>query len=230
MFAAQQFSQVNKGQAAAAGGAATITFAGHAENTADVSNGSRTFTAAQIGTAAANRHVIVCLASGSSSIGEDWTVVTVAGQSCSKVVSVGNGNNGHTAIWITDSPVTSGTTADIVVTNTGNFRNTGCVTYAATNLVSTTATATDTETADNTAMAAAISAGGIGVAISTDGATNGNTCTTTGVTVDVNDILIETSRGDMEAGSTTSVGAGTMTVTFDWSATNLPAQCCATFR
>jgi hypothetical protein len=74
-----------------------------------------------IGTANVNRYVVIALRTRTTPASEDAlpASVTVAGQSCSLVVFVDNasGTTGIcNAIYITDNPVTTGTTADIVVT------------------------------------------------------------------------------------------------------------------
>jgi len=83
---------------------------------------TQTVTGLSIGTANANRYVAIVLrVRYSTAFSEDGlpASVTVGGQSCSVVAFVNNSGGttfiGH-AIYVTDEPVTSGTTADIVVT------------------------------------------------------------------------------------------------------------------
>lgn len=82
---------------------------------------SQTVAGLSIGTANVNRYVVVVVRTRNSTTSEDALVasVTVAGQSCSLVAFVDNtsGTTGvANSIYVTDNPVTTGTTADIVVT------------------------------------------------------------------------------------------------------------------
>jgi hypothetical protein len=97
----------------------SLTF--NAGGTQFTDGNSQTITGLSIGTANVNRYVVIALRTRNTTVSEDGNPasVTVAGQSCSLVVFVDNTSGttgiGH-AIYITDDPVTTGTTANIVVT------------------------------------------------------------------------------------------------------------------
>ena len=96
---------------------------------------SRTFSSFSIGSASSTRRVIVALSVYGSAT--NITSVTVGGQSTTKLVQAVNPNT-VVAIFITDNPVTSGTTADIAVTLNANSDRWAIATYSATNLNSVT--------------------------------------------------------------------------------------------
>jgi hypothetical protein len=97
----------------------SLTF--NAGGTQFTDGNSQTVAGLSIGTANANRYVVVALRTRNTTQSEDANPasVTVAGQSCSLVVFTDNtgGTTGvGNPIYITDNPVTTGTTADVVVT------------------------------------------------------------------------------------------------------------------
>jgi len=89
-------------------------------------NGSSvTMTGAALSSAASDRYIVVGVTNRNPSFfGSTGAVsaVTVAGQSCTKVADiVGAGfNRVRSTLWITDLPVTSGTTGNVVVTFAGS--------------------------------------------------------------------------------------------------------------
>ena len=97
---------------------AVATFAATAKNSTG-SQSSFTFSSVSIGTASADRKVVVSAATSGS--GHDTTGVTgltIGGTSATKAISVYSGSGPgrvHTELWYLNS-VSSGTTADIVVT------------------------------------------------------------------------------------------------------------------
>ena len=94
----------------------TLQFGAGATSTTNAT--SYTFTSHAIGAAATNRYVVVLLVARPG--GTDTGVtVTVGGQSCSAVSGgplPGSGLTAYPYIFITDAPVTTGTTASVVVT------------------------------------------------------------------------------------------------------------------
>lgn len=85
---------------------------------------TQTITGLSIGTANVNRYVVIVVRTRNNTASEDGlpASVTVAGQACSLVAFVDNSGGTTTtcnAIYITDNPVTTGTTANIVVTAPG---------------------------------------------------------------------------------------------------------------
>ena len=95
-------------------GPVAISFTANSSNLADVTNGTYTFSSQAIGAVAADRYIVLTIARQSTAV---VTGITVAGTACSIVARTANSDD-HSAIWITDSAITSGTTATIVVTVT----------------------------------------------------------------------------------------------------------------
>lgn len=147
-------------------GAASVTDAGTLSS-------PETFTSVPIGSipsgvGATNRHVIVAIMDNVTTL----TSVTVGGVSCTQRASF-TANSINVRLWVTDSPVNTGTTASIVVAFTGGGAL-RIAAFAAYDLQSTTATATATTSTNGGSMSCAISAGGVLVALSY-GISNGGT-------------------------------------------------------
>ena len=109
---------------------------------------TNTFSGHSIGTASDDRYIVVAI-SFSISAGRSFAACTVGGAATTilKHTVSGLSSNGHgeAIIVITDDPVTSGTSADIVVTQGGSAGGTNGSTigvYALTGLSSTSATHT----------------------------------------------------------------------------------------
>lgn len=82
---------------------------------------SYSFTSQAIGTAAANRYVVVTVFNRDATLSNGAATVssvTVGGTSCTKITEVNNSGYGglNLAMFITTSPVTTGTTATVAVT------------------------------------------------------------------------------------------------------------------
>jgi hypothetical protein len=110
------------GLRAAAPTVASLTF--NAGGTQLTDGNTQTITGLSIGTANVNRYVVIVVRTRNNTASEDAlpASVTVAGQSCSLAAFVNNSSGTTTtgsAIYITDNPVTTGTTANIVVTAPG---------------------------------------------------------------------------------------------------------------
>lgn len=108
---------------------------------------SHTFSAAGIGDADANRYVIVGVGVYMNTSTSPTAIsVTVGGQSTTAAATQQNQRT-ILGIYVTDAPVTSGTTADIVVsTSSNNFSEKSFGSYSAINIDSTTPTDTLTAT------------------------------------------------------------------------------------
>jgi len=122
-----------------------ITFIG---NTIGTAAPTATFSNHAIGTASADRYIVVCIQTGIPA-NSRFGSCTVGGESTTIVKHVSNTitANGHSeiAICITDEPYTSGTTADIFVNQSTSGQNANAWAvgvYALTGLSSTTATDT----------------------------------------------------------------------------------------
>lgn len=161
---------------------ATVTFVSSGSGTASAIN--FTFTAQNIGTAAANRCVVVVAGWRMSGGGAtNLTGVTIGGVSATQTAL--GANNGTSAVGIYSLVVTTGTTANIVVSFNG-------VLVAATggigvynvinNTTSCPGSAGGTTITNGGTMNVNIVAGGVGIAVGSDNA--GSSCTFTGLTKD----------------------------------------------
>lgn len=135
MSALQQMLLGSAGEAAAA----AIAFAGSV-TTADADTTTHTFVGAAIGTAAANRYVLVGVNTrNSGGSAQTLSSLTVGGQATTEVASsLAVDGSRTTRFFITNAPVTSGSIADIAINHTG-FSTLAIGVWALTNLVSNTA-------------------------------------------------------------------------------------------
>lgn len=100
-------------------GRSPLSVAYTATDTSSVSGTSYTFSSKAIGTAAADRYIVIAISSNGSSSNPTASSVTVAGTSCTKTAAdtdLAAGPRATIALWITNSPIASGTTADIAIT------------------------------------------------------------------------------------------------------------------
>ena len=165
------------------GGAANADAIWAAYNYRVANQTTYTFTAHGIGTAAANRYVVVLIAGGAN--GRTVSSVTVAGQSCTVISTLTNGVR-DAAMAITASPVTSGTTADVVVTWSGGENRCHIGTYALTGIGSKTPTDTGTDTGSgNRSTSIDILAGGSAIGLMVHSAGTSGSTTWTGLNEDV---------------------------------------------
>ena len=198
-----------------AASAAAVTPDATLSHTATVNDGSDlttyTFAATAIGTAAANRTILVGIASNAV----DVSTVTVGGSSASAVVSLG-GANRRVAIWQVD--FTTGTTADIVVTFAAAAQDCGVDVWAAYGILGT-ANDTQTSVANPPSAVLSIPAGGVAVGIATN-FIGSATWTWTNMTEDSDQVIPASGNISYSAGSTTSATAITPTITATPSGTN----------
>jgi len=144
--------------------AASVANVAYAGNTAAAASSSpQAFSNVAIGTAAADRYVVVAVALRTNGTQADASAVTVAGVSCTQIGTDVNSGSNHLSFWRTNSPIASGTTANISVAWT-NAANIGVATWAVTGLQSTTPTDTDTTTTDAASVTSTVSAGGVLIA------------------------------------------------------------------
>jgi len=177
-------------------------------NAADPANlTTYTFSAQAIGTAASDRYVIVGVA-GSNTASEPSTV-TVGGVSATKVVGTAGGN--HSAgLWV--ALVTSGSTADIVVTWPGSIDRCAIGVWSSTGLSSVTPSNTATSNATPGSCTVTTLAGGFAIAFSHLGYGT-VTWSGTGVTQDFN-TSIEASVKNTGASAATDGTNLTFTATY----------------
>jgi hypothetical protein len=201
-LAATQLIGFGAKRAAATGGDATIAYASTASKSVPAS--PATFTAAGIGTAAANRYVIVAL-SGYRSTNGNVPTVTVGGTS---ITHVATADTATFEAYIYAGNITSGTTADVIATYTGAWVNLNCSIWAAYGIASTTAYHTDSDLTATTTMTAAINIPAGGVAVAIHGNNNAGAQTWTGLTEDFDstDVTTRQCTGASLASATLQTG------------------------
>jgi hypothetical protein len=111
---------------------AAATFAGSSGNSANQT--TYTFAGLAIGAASAGRYVVVTT---NTTATVTCNAVTVGGVACTELIE--RTNDATLSIWITDTPIASGTTATVEVTFSGTASNCGVATWAVTGLELTTA-------------------------------------------------------------------------------------------
>lgn len=161
-------------RSAGGGGAAVPTFVG--STSAGVQSSPYTATGVSIGTAASNRYIVVVVMASNDALGSGS--VTVAGQSTTRVVAATGGGR-PSAIFVTDAPVTTGTTATVVIT-VGATADIEFAVYTLIGAASPTAPTTVTDTADPLSQSATIPANGCAIACANLAA--GTTTSWTGAT------------------------------------------------
>ena len=193
---------------------ANVAYAGNA--TASVGGNPHTFSSVAIGTAAVDRYVIVAVAiRKQNQAGQAGaTAVTVAGTACTQIGSSVQSDSNHLSLWRTNSPITSGTTANIAVTHVNTYNNLGVAAWAVTGLQSVTPTDTDSTTTDAASVTSTVSAGGIIVAAAYSVGLSAGTHTWTGVTEDFDSLSVGAS-GSVSGGSLNSPGGGNISVSAD---------------
>lgn len=135
-----------------------------------------TYTSRAIGTAAANRYIVVGVGQATAAINAVVSM-TIGGISASQIVFDTNGVNGRTDLWI--APVPTGTTATIVITFAGSVTRCGIGVWAIYG-GSNTARATGAGHANPAVASLNIPAGGVVIGFTQ----NGNfSFTSTGSTV-----------------------------------------------
>jgi hypothetical protein len=92
---------------------ASLSYAETRTSFTNLANATITFTTQAIGAPASNRYVAVALALNSSTS----LTPTIGGVACTKVIGVNNGNF-FAEIWISNVPIPSDTTADVVLAGT----------------------------------------------------------------------------------------------------------------
>lgn len=175
---------------------------------------SRTFSGVDIGAADARRYVVVVAQNGDNT--DTMSSVTVGGAATTRLVTNTSGGN---AIFITNAPVTSGTTADIAVTNSGSVS--ASVIHVYTLVGNVDLTPVDT-IVDNSVPAGSaplgpndidVVAGGVVIGGSTADSSS-PTCTWTNLTEDYD---AGTGSDSYSAARASIAASGVLSVTADWS-------------
>lgn len=201
-----------------------VSYRNHYENTTNQAD--FTFTAADIGPAAGNRHVITCVGVRASLTAPDL-IVTVGGAACTEVIRCGTTSNGFPSIFITTALFPTGATANIVIDGNQTSVCCGIDVYAVYGLNLATAVTTAQNAADNTALAiAGLAVGSIVIGCSTQA--SGATVTMTGITEN-SDREVESAQMNMAAGHAANV-SGSNNVTFDWTSSTNVRSVAAAFR
>lgn len=198
-----------------------LTFQTFANDTTSFT-ASYSFTSQAIGTAASDRYIIVCVSNRNSAGTNSVNSVTVAGTSCTNLTSSEVGS-GLCSIWITNSPITTGTTATIDVTMTGSQTCCGIDVYSVIGLASTTPVSTNNTSTDNNAMALTTPSGGVIVGISTQAGTA--TCTVTGAT-EHSDRVVDPTNGVAAC----SASGSSSSIKFDWTSSTNVNACAVSLR
>lgn len=161
------------------GGTATRTFLAATGDTADLT--TYTFAGQNLGTASADRIIVVAIAGREGDGGANRTLssVTVAGISATIIANSGNVPT-HTDIAVAAVP--TGTSGSIVVTYSGQVSRCVIGTWATTGMSASSTSADASDTSDPYSASVDVPAGGVAFGISYD---NGNTTFTwTGLTED----------------------------------------------
>lgn len=178
----------------------------------------KTISSASIGTASPDRYIFVAVSLGTNGSQADCSAITVAGTACTQIGTDVNSGSNHLSLWRTNSPVSSGTGADIVITYR-NSQKIGISIWAVTGLQSTTPTDTDTTTTDAASVTSTVSAGGIIVAAAYSVGLSAGTHTWTGVTEDFDSLSVG-ANGSVSGGSLNSPGGGNISVSADGTQTS----------
>lgn len=160
-----------------------------------------------IGTAATNRYVVVAVGNvltfGTAAAP---TSVTVGGQACTKVADISQGGSAQprTTLWITNAPVTTGTTATVSATASGSC---GMATWAIYGIASTTPYATATVAGSPSSTTIDFQEGGVAIgAVATNSSPGAQTFT--GLTKDFDGSLNSAKRFSGASLSDMSAGTG----------------------
>lgn len=208
-----------------------LTFGGGA--TSSTTQSTTTFSSIGIGTANANRRVIVCILTRIAANFVSNPVVTVAGQSTTLVAVTGPTANPSVRlhVYITNAPVTSGSTANVVVTAASgqSFTRVYLSTYAITKAGTLTLGQADVSSAatNPSTQTSALSSGQVGLFLAAGSTTSGlsdhtvsgpiTTNYSTGI-VNFGSLITATLTGTGTCTSTTTgSGSSTRTVLVTWS-------------
>jgi hypothetical protein len=202
---------------------ATVSFLQFAADATNVQ--TYTFSAANIGTPGNNRGIAVVAYNNNAAL-RTVSSITVDGESLALLVADSEASGfDRLEIWA-GAVGTANATGDIVITFSGITAGTIIAVWELHGVNSYTPTATDVEEADNTAMTAAVNAGGIALAASSVNASS--TWTWTG---DVTDHGEQTSEvRSVSAASAAYAASATATATADASSPTQITSVMATLR
>lgn len=192
---------------------ATVAFITSAISASDLT--TYTFSSVSLGTADANRIIIVNIAACAASSGRTISSVTVAGITATQQVFQSAFSTASAESAIYTAAVPTGTTGNIVVTWSAGMLRCGIGVYGSNTMMSATATATGSSTANPANASINVSAGGFVVGCDTTYRTSGApTFTWTNLT--------ENYDQNIEAGGTSQTGASS---NFSTAQTGLSITC-----
>jgi len=185
---------------------AAVAFAAYTKDVAWSGAGTKTFTAHAIGTASPDRYVVVFISAQNAT---NITSVTVAGTNCTRVLV-----DSTNWLYITDSPITTGTTGDIAVTISGaSTANVEIGVWAVTGLVSNSASTTATSSTNGGALNITVPANGVAIACANSAA--GADSGTWSVATERFDDNVE-SGYNVSGGDFASMAGGSFSPAFTW--------------
>lgn len=143
----------------AGGGAVTRTYIGY--TSAGVQGSPYSASSVNIGAASASRYVVVAVCASNDALATGS--VTVAGTSCTRVAAI-TGSGRPCALFITNSPITTGTTATVVIT-VGATADIDFAIYTLSGAASPTSPTTATDNSAPLSQSVTIPAGGVAIGV-----------------------------------------------------------------
>lgn len=180
---------------------------------------THTFSGENLGTASADRYIIVNVSGRSGVAGRTISSVTIGGVTATESVQAGDANNKSVAgIYIANVP--TGATGDIVVTFSGS-KVCGIGVYHATNLASTTPTDTGSDTSGTSPLSDTlnINAGGFAIACSLE---FDPSMTWTNLDEDYDEVATGSNPYHSGASKTFDTEQTALSITGDWGISNAP--------
>lgn len=201
--------------------AITNTYNGN--NTAN--NSSYTYSGISIGAASPDRYIIVGTG-GRDASNRTFNSCTVGGASTTRLVHQATLN--HLALFITDAPVTSGSTANIVISLSGTSQRNAVSVWALTGSLSSI-TPLDTLNIDASDPSGSLDVGAGGAHVAIAYTNGGRSVTWTGVTEDY-DVAFEAGNlNTFSSGSGITAAAAARTITANFSASDDDRMLAASF-
>lgn len=195
------------------------------------STATNTFSSLSVGSASANRYVIVGTVGRTGSTGTTITSVTIGGITATSIASlvVAGSGSGENFASIHIALVPTGTTATVVVTTSTTLARCAVVVWTATGLKNSGA-ATASGTSSAAPLTATFNVGGGGFAVGV-GFTQSATSSTAGVLTENIDSTIAPSATNTYTGASLAFSATqSITPTFTWSSSTAPVGAFASFR
>lgn len=203
---------------AAAGSTQTPVAVSYVGTTADTSDSSTyTFTSHAIGTATADRVVLVAVGVRSATAGVSISSMTIGGVSATELAEASTGSNVSVAVY--GLLVTSGTTATIVVTPSASCQRCQIAVYEMTGTggsTTTSATATDITSPTSTTITIPVNGAAVAGAFGQSASAVG-TATWAGLTKDADEDLENTNNRFTSARLNSASGAVGLSIGVTWS-------------